>query len=286
MFNGRRMLYYLMFGVALSLVVSSVLYFWVYPVTSSREIGQPAEGDFVISGDITLLVNVTQQYPNSSRLLSDKVKISGEVSVDTTETVDGAYWAGDHYNLQVTGAHGNMIAAFIEFFFLKHSLEQNADIYGIRIGANSNPHPLDTFWRVDSSGIDDRNGPASEVKATVRTTNLLDAEPKLPTDGIVDASYYRRYGYSIAVAKQTVLSGDNTDFSWRLGFSSASSERGSENERSSAMGTYLLVLTVAHQQTVHINELQFRGNFWRSGFPPLVENLWAAIRDIDINYYS
>lgn len=280
MFNGRRLFVYAAFGVVFSLVVSSVLYFGVYPVISTTE-ARFAEGGLVMSGDIRFFVNTTHEYPNLILLEGDRqVRIDGGVSVDSTETVDAASWGGEQeYYLGVSGASGNSIHAILEFYFFGYLPEQNADVYGVRITAKTSPNPIDSQWRLDNGGVDDRNGPASEVRASVSSVGLLDGEPRLPVDSIVDASYYGRWGFSVAIYKESVSSGEEVDFVWKLGLDAA------VGERTEALGTYLLVLTVAHQQTVHIDDLEFRGNLWRSG-TFWVDHVWAIIEDISISYYG
>jgi len=167
----------------------------------------------------------------------------------------------------------------VEFYFFGYLPEQNADVYCVRITAKTSPNPIDSRWRLDNGGVDDRNGPASEVRASVNSTGLLGGEPRLPVDGIVDASYYGRWGFSVVLYKESVSSGEEVDFVWKLGLDAA------VGERTEALGTYLLVLTVAHQQTVHVDDLAFRGNLWRSGTFS-VDHVWAAIEDISISYYS
>lgn len=279
MLNGLKMLMYLMLGAILSLVVSSVLYFGVYPATSKRVAGYAAERDLVITGDVRFIVDFLSEYPGAVRLAPDsQVTFKSDVSIDPAETLDSAEWVGNTYFLDVTGEGGNRIAVIMEFY-LADSTVGNGDIYAIRVVASISPNPIDSSWRLDSGGFDDPNGPANKVSAQVIDTNLLYGEPRIPARGLTNVSYLGRLGYSVAVSEEKSDLGQGSYFAWIVGLNEAS------GERTEANGEYMLLLTVAHQQTLHIDNFRFEGNLWRSGSSS-VAHLWAAIEDIEINYHS
>jgi len=279
MLNGRKMLLYLMLGVMLSLVVSSVLYFGVYPATSKRVAGYSLERDLVITGDVRFIVDFVSEYPGAVMLKADsQVTFKSAVSIDPAETIDSARWIGNTYFLDVTGEGGNRIAVIMEFY-LADSTNGNGDIYAIRVFAKTSPNPTDSNWRLDSSGFDDPNGPANKVSAHVTDPNLLDVEPRILARGNADVSYLGKLGYSVAVSKGKSDLGQSSYFAWVLALDAAI------GERTEAIGEYMLLLTVAHQQTLHIDDFRFEGNLWRSGSSS-VAHLWAAIEDIEINYYG
>jgi len=263
----------------LSLIVSSVLYFGVDPVTSKIVADNTLGRDLVITGDVRFIVDFASEYPRAVMLTADdQVTFKSGVSVDPAETIDGARWIGNTYFLDVTSEGGNSIHVIMEFY-LADSTNGNGDIYAIRIAAKTTPNPNDRNWRLDSRGVDDPNGPANKVSAQVTNTNLLDGEPRIPARGMTDVSYLGKSGYSVAVSNEKSDLGQTSYFAWTLGLNAAT------GERAEAAGEYMLLLTVAHQQTLHTDDFRFEGNVWRSGSSS-VEHLWATIKDMEIKYYS
>jgi len=279
MLNGRKTLVYSMLGIMLSLMVSSVLYFGVYPVTSKIVPDDTLGRDLVITGDVRFIIDFASEYPEAIMLNGDdQVTFKSGVSTDPTDTLDSAEWVGNTYFLGVTSKGGNSIHVIMEFY-LAGSTNENGDIYAIRIVAKTSPHPTDSSWRLDSSGIDDPNGPANRVSAQMTNTNLLGGEPRILAGDMTEVSYLGKSGYSVAVSSEKSDLGQTSYFAWTLGLNTAA------DERTEAWGVYMLLLTVPHQQTLHIDYFRFEGNVWRSGSSS-VEHLWAAIKDIEINYYS
>lgn len=252
-----------------------------------------------------------------------QVKINGPVSTYPTDTIDRAAWVGNQYFLDVTGEGGNQIHAIVEFFYFMSSPSKGADFYVVRIMSKTTPKPNDGNWKLDSSGIDDSNGPANKVYAKVTTgairwdwcvpwvtlnyevDRVVDVEETYSTSssfeakaqifipeaatqlgivGTIDNSYKITNRYTVTLYKWTIQPyGGSVDFQWKLGLNTG------RGDRSEAIGEYLLVITVDPKKTIHIDNFQFEGHLWHwcwPGWCDMVEHLWAKVQNIDINYYA
>lgn len=193
-----------------------------------------------------------------------------------------------------------------------------ADFYVIRIMSKTTPNPNDGNWKLDSGGVDDPNGPANKVYAKV-TTGAIRWDWNVPwtyieydldkvvtvtetysvgaslegavfvfadgaaglIKGTIDQNYKVTNQYSVSLYKWEIQPyGGSVDFQWKLGLKTG---RGERNE---AIGEYFLVVTVDHNKTVRLDNLQFEGHLWYGAFPGAFEHLWAKIESIDMNYYA
>jgi hypothetical protein len=253
-----------------------------------------------------------------------EVKINGPVSTLPTDTIDRAQWVGNQYFLDITGEGGNELHAIIEFFYYMSSPERAADFYVIRIMSKTTPKPDDGNWKLASSGIDDPIGPANEVYAKVTKGAIrwdwcvpwatLDYEEdqvvqveetysvgaslegsaqifipealtQLGVKGTISGSYKLTNRYTVTLYKWTIQPyGGSVDYRWKLGLNTGHPHSA---ERSEAIGEYLLVLTVGHGQSIHMDNFQFWGNCWHwcwPGFMDMHEDLWGQIESIDLCY--
>jgi hypothetical protein len=275
----------------------------------------------IVSGIHPTHATITSNPGMTQLNAGTQVSINGPVQTLSGDFIDRASWVGNQYFLDIRGAEGNQLHALIEFYFAMSSPSKAADFYVVRILSKTTPNPDNGNWRLDSSGVDDPNGPANRVSVavdspaairwdwnnpsstydfaedrivTVTETYSVSAslEGKIygcieggacaSTTGTIDAGYQVTNQYTVALYKWTIRpTGGSTNFRWDLGLN----KQGLPAERNEGVQEDFLVVTVPHASTASINNIQFDGYLWQTCWLCAYGHDWGQISSITFHYY-
>src|SRR2546422_1527536 len=275
----------------------------------------------VVSGIHPARADITSNPGMTQLNAGTQVSVNGPVQTLSGDSIARASWVGNQYFLDIQAAEGNQLHALLEFYFAMSSPSKDADCYVVRILSKTTPNPDNTNWRLDSSGVDDSNGPANRVYAAVDAPAAIRYDWNNPSSvydftenrivtvtetysisgslegqifgcielgacasskGAIDAGYQVTNQYSVALYLFTIRpAGGSTNFEWKLGLN----KQGLPQERNEGVQEVFLVVTVPHATTASINNIQFDGHLWQTCFLCAYAHDWAQISSITLHYY-